>query len=150
MESENGGALRELSGSLYSKSWVPSACRGRNPDWSHPDCCGCAAFWPCDLTPLAHSLKKYLLSCRFVPGSVPGAGNKIVKKTKDLCSPGLMPLAAEGDTDKLFHFLANTCFLSLSIRSRCSLWFGPRFGVLSHSTVSLESFTAPITPGTTY
>lgn len=70
--------------SLHSRSWIPSAHRGRNPVWSHPNSCGHATFWSCGLRQFTHSFKKHLLSWCFEPGSVPGAGNKILNKVKDL------------------------------------------------------------------
>ena len=45
-----------------------------------------------------------------------------------------------GDTDKLFHFFGNSCFLYLYLRFCCCLRFATTFVPLSHSRVSLESF----------
>lgn len=130
---------------LITLSWMLSAHRGWNPVWSHPNHCGCATFWLCELRQFT-SFKKDLLSCCFVPGSGPGAGNKIWNERENLPSWSLMPSGVEGDTDKLFHFFGNSCFLYLSLKFCCCLWFGTTFVLLSHSRLSVESFILPHHP----
>ena len=85
------------------------------------------------------SFKKYLLSCCFLPGSVPGAGNKNMERDGEPALMKFNALTGGGDTGKLFHF-GNSCFLSLSLKFCCCLWFGTTFVLLSHSRLSLESF----------
>ena len=48
-------------------------------------------------------------------------------------------LRGGGDMGKLFHF-GHSCFLSLSLKFCCCLWFGTTFILLSYSRLSLESF----------
>lgn len=150
MESLNDRVIREPSTSLYFESWILLASRRRILDQSHPDYCGLGTFWLCDLRQFPHSLKKYLLSCCFVPGSVPCAGNKIMNKMKDLHLRSLIVSGAEGDTDKLFHLFGNSRFCHLCIKFCCSSWFGPSLDFSDIPQPHVRVSSSAITPGTIY
>lgn len=97
-----------------SLSWMLSAHRGWNPVWSHPNHCGCATFWLCELRQFTSFRKIY-----WVAALCQALGQVLGTKYGMRGEPALVKfnaLRGGGIQTSYFTSLATPAFFTLSLK----------------------------------